>query len=183
MAVDSLAGSCSDLVRASVSADDQPDPVEYTKMSSRSGAPAYSCHGALQQKNDLRLDTAALAIQGGGGASGRSRQEWGKPAHDAVIGAEGIKKMPGRGAAHRRQIAKLRPGSTREPKHPLKRYPRIRPDTGRISFPVRSPAYQSVQNVTWAQNPIDAFIAAEHEQERDCTQPLPQNPVCCGVYL
>src|SRR5579872_5615798 len=53
---------------ATVSADEPADPVDYVQdikplLSRR----CSSCHGALKQKNELRLDTAALAIKGGSG--------------------------------------------------------------------------------------------------------------------
>src|SRR5262249_39173053 len=55
------------LCAATAWADDQPEAVDYVQdikplLSRR----CYSCHGSLKQKNDLRLDTAALAIKGGG---------------------------------------------------------------------------------------------------------------------
>src|SRR6516162_5550941 len=91
-------------------ADDRPEPVDYVQdikpiLSRR----CYSCHGALKQKNDLRLDTAALAIKGGGAGPaivpGKSDESL---LIDAVTGAEGVKKMPPEGEPlTAEQIAKL----------------------------------------------------------------------------
>ena len=76
-----------------------PEPVDYVQdikplLSRR----CYSCHGALKQKNELRLDTAALAIKGGqsgpalvAGKSGESLLI------EAVTGEGGVAKMPPEG--------------------------------------------------------------------------------------
>ena len=99
------------LTATTVFGDEPADPVDYVQdvkpiLSRR----CYSCHGALKQKNDLRLDTAALAKQGGSGGPalvpGKSDESL---LIDAVTGAEGVKKMPPDGEPlTAEQIAKLR---------------------------------------------------------------------------
>src|SRR5258708_31324712 len=92
-------------------ADEQPEAADYVQdikpiLSRR----CYACHGAFKQKNDLRLDTAALAIQGGSNGAaivpGKSDESL---LIDAVTGADGVKKMPPEGEPLTvEQIAKLR---------------------------------------------------------------------------
>src|SRR5258708_29050344 len=111
---------------ASVSADDQPEAVDYVQdikpiLSRR----CYSCHGALKQKNDLRLDTAALAIKGGSGGAaivpGKSDESL---LIEAVTGADGVKKMPPEGEPLTiEQIAKLRAWIDQGAKAPTEKVP------------------------------------------------------------
>src|SRR5690348_7079391 len=76
---------------AVASGDDSPEAVDYVQdikpiLSRR----CYSCHGALKQKNDLRLDTAALAAKGGSGGPAIVPGKSGESLLiDAVTGADG----------------------------------------------------------------------------------------------
>src|SRR5579872_1166755 len=94
-----------------IAADDQPEPVDYVQdikpiLSRR----CYACHGALKQKNGLRLDTAVLAIKGGdSGAAIVPGKSAASLIVEAVTGAEGVSKMPPEGEPlTSEQIAKLR---------------------------------------------------------------------------
>src|SRR6476661_3279623 len=87
------------LLAATALGDEPADPVDYVQdikpiLSSR----CYSCHGALKQKNGLRLDTAALTKEGGSGGPaivpGKSDESL---LIEAVAGADGVKKMPPEG--------------------------------------------------------------------------------------
>src|SRR5579871_929605 len=75
------------------------EPVDYVQdvkpiLSRR----CYSCHGALKQKNELRLDTAALALKGGSGGPAIVPGNSGESLLiDAVTGADGVKLMPPEG--------------------------------------------------------------------------------------
>ncbi|MGE5194146.1 MAG: PSD1 and planctomycete cytochrome C domain-containing protein, partial [Deltaproteobacteria bacterium] len=145
----------------------------------------YSCHGALKQKNDLRLDTAALAIKGGGSGPaivpGKSDESL---LIDAVIGAEGVKKMPPEGEPlTAEQIAKLRDWINQGAKSPADKIPEDPAKPWSYQPPVR-PALPAVQNAAWVQNPIDAFIAAEHERKGLKPSPPATKPVLLRrVYL
>src|ERR1700694_602791 len=111
---------------ATAVADDQPEPVDYVQdvkpiLSRR----CYACHGALKQKNDLRLDTAALAIKGGSAGAaivpGKSDESL---LIEAVTGAEGVKKMPPEGEPLTpEQIAALRSWIDQGAKAPAEKIP------------------------------------------------------------
>jgi mono/diheme cytochrome c family protein len=147
-------------------ADEPAEPVDYVQdikpiLSRR----CYSCHGALKQKNDLRLDTAALAKQGG--SSGPAIVP-GKSAEslliDAITGADGVKKMPPEGEPlTSEQIAKLRAWIDAGARAPDEKTPEDPTKHWSYQRPVR-PVLPSVQNATWVKNPVDAFVAAEHER-------------------
>src|SRR6266436_8148537 len=138
---------------ATVFAEDQPEAVDYVQdvkpiLSRR----CYSCHGALKQKNDLRLDTAALAIKGGGagpavvpGKSGESLLI------DAVTGAEGVKKMPPEGESlTAEQIAKLRAWIDAGAKAPVEKTPEDPAKHWSYQLPIRAPL-PAVKDATWKQ--------------------------------
>lgn len=126
----------------------------------------YSCHGALQQKNGLRVDTAKLAIKGG--SAGEAIVP-GKVDDslliDAVTGAEGVKKMPPEGdPLTEEQIAKLKKWIAQGAKHPAEeKVPEDPAKHWSYQVPVR-PAVPAAKNSAWVRNPIDAFVAAEHEK-------------------
>lgn len=143
-----------------------PEAVDYVQdvkpiLSRR----CYSCHGALKQKNDLRVDTAALAIKGGSsgpsivaGKSGESLLI------DAVTGAEGVKKMPPEGDPLTvEQIAILRAWIDQGAKAPVEKTPEDPARHWSYQPPVRPPV-PAVKQPESIRNPIDAFIAAEHER-------------------
>src|SRR5262245_20333428 len=152
---------------ATVLADDQRETVDYVQdvkpiLSRR----CYSCHGALKQKNDLRLDTAALAIKGGGAGPaivpGKSAESL---LIDAVTGVEGVKKMPPEGEPlTAEQIEKLRAWIDQGAKAPLEKVPEDPAKHWSYQLPVRAPP-PIVKDPAWSQNPIDAFVAAEHERK------------------
>lgn len=153
---------------SAVAADDPPEPVDYVQdikpiLSRR----CYACHGALKQKNGLRLDTAVLAIKGGdSGAALVSGKSGESLIIQAVTGAEGVSKMPPEGEPLTpEQIAKLKawidqgakaPAAEKTPIDPAKHWA--------YQIPVRAPL-PMVQSAEWRANPIDAFLAAEHERQ------------------
>jgi hypothetical protein len=130
-------------------------------------ARCYSCHGALRQRGDLRLDTGALIHQGGG--SGPAVVP-GKSADSlliqAVLGAADFGRMPPEGEGEKlsdSQTAILRAWIDQGAKAPPEPIP---PDPrSHWSFRVpRRPELPPVADRRWGRNPIDAFIAAEHER-------------------
>jgi mono/diheme cytochrome c family protein len=142
------------------------DPVDYVQdikpiLSRR----CYACHGALQQKHELRLDTAALALKGGEGGPafvpGKSAESL---LIDAVTGANGVTKMPPQGdPLTAEQIAKLQAWIDQGAKAPVEKTPEDPAKHWSYQPPVR-PAVPVVRRQEWIRNPIDAFIAAEHER-------------------
>src|SRR5258708_5818210 len=106
--------------------EEPPEAVDYVQdikpiLSGR----CYSCHGALKQKNDLRLDTAALAAKGGSGGPAIVPGKSGESLLiEAVTGAEGVKKMPPEGEPLTiEQIAKLRAWIDQGAKAPTEKVP------------------------------------------------------------
>ncbi len=160
-------------------ADDQPEPVDYVQdikpiLSQR----CYACHGALKQKNGLRLDTAALAIKGGeSGAAIVSGKSGESLLIDAVTGAEGVAKMPPEGEPLTpEQIAKLRAWIDQGAKAPAEKTPSDPARHWAYQLPVRAPL-PMVQNAEWRDHPIDAFLAGEHERRGLNPSPPATKPV------
>src|SRR5258708_30824779 len=101
----------------------------------------YACHGAFEQKNDLRLDPAALAIQGGSSGAaivpGKSDESL---LIDAVTGAEGVKKMPPEGEAlTAEQVSALRNWIDQGAKAPVEKIPEDPARHWSYQPPVRTP--------------------------------------------
>jgi mono/diheme cytochrome c family protein len=128
----------------------------------------YSCHGALQQKSGLRLDTAALIRRRG---TQGTAVEPGKPGDslliEAITGQGGTAKMPPEGDGTpltteelnlvKRWITQGANGPADEPQQVNPR------EYWSYQIPVKSPV-PVVKNPAWLLNPIDAFIASEQEK-------------------
>ena len=163
----------------SVSAGGQPDPVDYVQdikpvLSRR----CYACHGALKQKNDLRLDTAALAIKGGSGGAAIVPGKSGESLLiDAVAGAEGVEKMPPEGEPlTAEQIAALRAWIDQGAKAPVEKIPEDPARHWSYQPPLRAPL-PLPRDPMWVRNPIDAFVAAEQERHGLKPSPTAAKPV------
>ncbi len=141
-------------------------------------ARCFACHGALQQKGGLRLDTARALAEGGDdgpaivpGASGES------PLIARVSGSGGVRMPPssegdGLGAE---QIAVLRAWIDQGAEAPSDETPEPDP---RDHWAFRAPVRAEVPPGP-ARNPIDAFLAAEWAR-RGLT---PQPPAGRGLLL
>ncbi len=140
------------------------DPVDYLReVKPILAGRCTACHGALQQKRGLRLDTAGLIRKGGKSGPaivpGKSSESL---LIDAVTG-NGRPRMPPEteGAAlTAQQIATLRRWIDEGAKAPEEPIP---PDPRRhwaYQTPAR-PAIPQVADREWAANPIDAFVSAE----------------------
>jgi hypothetical protein len=144
-----------------------------------------TCHGALKQKNGLRLDTAALAQQGGDGGPavvpGSSAESL---LIDAVTGANGVPKMPPEGEPLKpEEIEILRKWIDQGAKAPEETTPESPAKHWSYQVPVR-PAVPGTANPAWVRNPIDAFIAAEQEKRGLApSAPAPRNLLLRRVYL
>src|SRR5688500_4383518 len=125
-----------------------------------------SCHGALKQKSELRLDAAPLIFKGGKhgpilvpGKSAESRLI------HAVTGTNGAEQMPEEGAPLKdEEIALLKQwideGAKAPADEPIPTDPK---DHWSFKRPVR-PDVPQVKNSAWVRNPVDAFIAAGHDK-------------------
>ncbi len=126
----------------------------------------YACHGVLKQQGKLRVDTADFLKQGGKHGPGFVV---GKPEASHLIerlSAKDIEdRMPPEGEALKpEEIALFKQWIGQGAKAPTGEKPEADPkDHWAFKAPVR-PAVPKVKASEWAQNPIDAFIAAEHRE-------------------
>lgn len=141
------------------------DPVDYLRqVKPILAARCYACHGNLKRESGLRLDTAALARRGGeGGAAIVPGKSADSLLIQAVTGTNGLTRMPLDGEPLSPEQVSLLAHWIDEgapaPDEPVPPDPRqhwaFRP-------PVR-PQPPAVRAAAWVRNPIDAFLAAEHE--------------------
>jgi hypothetical protein len=129
----------------------------------------YVCHGALKRNAGLRLDTAASIRRGGDGGPA---VEPGKSAEsllvDAITGRDGWKMPPeGEGTPLSAEEIKAVEGwITQGAVAPADERPQADPRKHwSFRVPVRPPVPQvSGERGDWVRNPIDAFLAARHEE-------------------
>ena len=131
-------------------------------------ARCYACHGALKQNAKLRLDTAALAIQGGKhGQAIKPGDPVGSALLTRIIATDELDRMPPEGEPLKpAEIAAIRAWISQGAKGPAGEKPERDPqDHWAFKAPVR-PAIPTFASAAWSKNPIDAFIAAEHAQRK-----------------
>ena len=145
------------------------EPVDYGRdVKPVLAAHCFVCHGALKQEASLRLDTVAAMRTGGDngpaimpGEPDKSRLiariEHADPAERMPPEDAGAALPAERRALLRRWIEQGASGPADEKPEPDPR------DHWAFRAPVRPPVPQ-VKNAAWVGNPIDAFIAAEHER-------------------
>ncbi len=126
----------------------------------------YACHGALKRKAGLRLDTAASIHKGGDGGPA---VEPGKAIEsllvDRITDPDESFRMPPEGdPLADDEVAKVRAWIDAGAPLPRTEEPQKDPrDHWAFRPPVR-PDVPDVANSGWVRNPIDAFLAAEHER-------------------
>ena len=127
----------------------------------------YACHGALAQKGDLRLDTVAAMLKGG---KGGPAIEPGKSAEsyliDALEGNAGFRMPPQDegGPLTSSEMAAIRGWIDAGAKAPADDAPQPDPKRHWAFLAPRRPSVPAIKNAAWVRNPIDAFLAAEHEK-------------------
>ena len=129
----------------------------------------YACHGALKQEAGLRLDTAALARQGGD--SGVAIEP-GQPAASLLLTRIGAtdesERMPPEGQPlTKEQIALFRAWIEAGANGPSDEAPEPDPNQHWSFQPPRRPALpelSTAEHETWARNPIDHFLAAKYDE-------------------
>lgn len=139
-------------------------------------ARCYACHGGLQQKAGLRLDTVDFMLRGGDSGAVVVKN---KPEDSLLLSrvttSEIHERMPPEfegeplTAAHaqilRAWIEAGAPG-------PQNEQPEADPRDHWSFRPIVRPVVPQVHNAAWVKNPIDAFVARQHE-ERGLT-PAPE---------
>ncbi len=135
----------------------------------------FTCHGALQQKGSLRLDTVKLMLEGGEhGPVIVARQAEKSPLIDRVLGRGKAKRMPPASEGEplsAAQVALLKRWIDQGANGPADEKPEADP---RDHWAFRAPVRQPVPAVKGGplRNPIDAFLVAE----RDKRGLTPQRP-------
>ena len=128
----------------------------------------YACHGALKQKGSLRLDTAASIFKGGESGPAIDRNSSEKSLLlQRVTSADTDERMPPEHEGElfkEAQVAVLRAWIASGAKAPADEKPESDPRDHWAFRPRTRPAVPTVRNATWVRNPIDAFIAAQHEK-------------------
>ncbi len=142
-------------------------PVDYARdIKPMLAARCTSCHGAVRQKAGLRLDTAEFVRRGGKGGPAVAA---GKSGESLLIlrvsGSDGLDRMPpeneGVGLSEG-EIAALRSWID----HGAKAPPEPAPIDPRKHWAYQPPARARPPrpaDATWAQNPIDSFLASGYE--------------------
>jgi hypothetical protein len=147
----------------------------------------FACHGALKQQSGLRLDAAQMIRQGGD--SGPAIVP-GKAVDSLVIqrvsAADAEVRMPPEGEGEpldARQLATLTAWIDEGAESPEETLPDDPREHWAFRPPVR-PAMPAIARQPWVRNPIDAFIAHEHDRlGLSPTDPAPKNVLLRRAYL
>jgi hypothetical protein len=142
--------------------------VDYVKQVKPILARCYSCHGGLEQKAKLRVDTAA-ALRAGGkrgpalvpGKPGES------PILDYLTASNGARRMPPPSdgeALHDHEVALIRSWIEQGAVAPADEKPEADPKEHWAFRTSVRPGVPKVKNTARVINPIDAFLAAGHEK-------------------
>jgi hypothetical protein len=126
----------------------------------------YACHGALKQKAGLRLDTAASIRRGGDGGPAI---EPGKADEslliDKITESDPSLRMPPEGEPlGPDEVGRIRSWIDAGAGSPADETPQQDPRSHWAFRPPSRPEVPKVRNAAWVRNPIDAFLAAEHER-------------------
>jgi hypothetical protein len=142
------------------------DAVDYaTQIKPILAARCYACHSALRKKSGLRLDTAAELIAGGDSGPALEPGKSGDSVLVSMITGESGTRMPpeSEGSALSAEQVDLIKRWIDEGAHaPAETPPPDPRDHWSYHPPVRLPVPQA-KNTSWVRNPIDAFVAADHD--------------------
>jgi len=141
----------------------------------------FSCHGALQQQADLRLDTGAMIRRGGDSGSALIAGDAEKSLLvERVADADAATRMPPEGEPLTApQIELLKQWIAEGAVTPEGEQPEADPQSHWAFQPITRPAVPPDSQSGWGRNPIDAFIAQQHQ-----TQGLtPQQPAEAALLI
>ncbi|MGE3817905.1 MAG: DUF1553 domain-containing protein [Isosphaeraceae bacterium] len=137
-----------------------------------------ACHGPLRSKSGLRLDTAARIFKGGdvGPAVVPGKVDE-SPLLDVVAGVDGFRMPPeSEGeAVPDAEVTLLRAWVAAGAKAPADEPEPVDPKSHWAFQPPVKPPLPVVKNAGWVRNPVDAILAARH-QERGLTPTGPADP-------
>ena len=135
----------------------------------------FSCHGGLKQEAGLRLDTVELMAQGGESGAVISK---GDPdaslVLERVMDPEPASRMPPEGEGEplsAEQVTLLKSWIAAGCPAPADEKPEADPRDHWAFQPRVRPPVPAVKNSAWVRNPIDAWIAADHEKAGLVPQP------------
>ena len=131
-------------------------------------ARCYGCHGALQQKSALRLDTVALMLRGGDSGPVVTKGDAERSLLLARVSAtEAAERMPPENEGEPlsdAQIAVLRAWIVAGASGPRDEQPEADPRDHWSFRPIVRPPVPTVRRGDWVKNPIDLFVARQHER-------------------
>ncbi|MFO0912911.1 MAG: PSD1 and planctomycete cytochrome C domain-containing protein [Pirellulales bacterium] len=144
----------------------ESEPVDYgSQVKPVLKERCYACHGVLQQQGGLRLDTAAWARAGGDNGPATESQG-GSPSllWQRVTSEDPATRMPQEGPPlNDKQLAALRSWLEAGAPGPADERPQLDPQQHWAFQPISRPTVPQVVRSGWCRNPVDAFIAAQHE--------------------
>lgn len=144
-----------------------------------------SCHGALKQKGNLRLDAHFAILKGGdGGASIEPGKADESLLIHAVAGTNGARRMPLESEPLKPEEIELLKAwinaGAQAPDDPLPPDPKLH---WAFQKPVR-PTLPPVNAPEWSQNAIDAFVSHEHQKRGLIPRPeAPKQILLRRIYL
>jgi hypothetical protein len=161
-----LAGSGRAIAAAGIAAENRVDYLKQIKPILRERC--FSCHGALKQEADLRLDTVAMLIQGShsgpvlipGDANASNLIE-------RVTTTDITERMPPEQEGEPLSIAQvhmLRRWIEQGAAAPQEEKAEADPRDHWAFQPIVRPAVPVVGNTEWGKYPVDAFLAQQHHQ-------------------
>ncbi len=148
----------------------------------------FTCHGALKQESGLRLDTVAAMIAGGDSGAAIARGDASNSLILERVSATDIDdRMPPEHEGDplsAEQIALLRAWIEAGAPAPADEQPDADPKNHWAFRPIVRPAVPAVDNQAWVKNPIDAFLARQHQQHGLAPQPeAPRVVLLRRLYL
>jgi hypothetical protein len=141
------------------------EPVDYLRdIKPVLAEKCYTCHGALQQKSGLRVDTVKRLLEGSdkGPVVLPGKSEQSKLVYH-VMGSHGARRMPpptDGEPLNGRQIALLKAWIDQGARGPADERPEADPREHWAFRPPQRPQVPRLHAPAWAANPVDAFLAA-----------------------
>ena len=149
-----------------LSADDHVDYLQQIKPLLRQRC--FACHGALKQEGGLRLDTAGLILRGGdSGAVITPRDASNSVLLERVTATDISERMPPEHEGEPLspgQVKLLRDWIAMGMPAPDDERPEADAKDHWAFQPVTRPPVPAIRDATWVRNPIDAFLAQQHQQ-------------------
>ncbi len=136
----------------------------------------FGCHGALKQEADLRLDTVALMSAGGDSGAVFTPGDASASLLVARVAATEVEeRMPPEHEGEplsSAQIALLRTWIEQGTVAPADEEPEADPQDHWAFLPIVRPEVLTLESSQWISNPVDAFLAVQHQQQ--CLTPQPE---------